>query len=89
MFKKLKKKIEKNRQMNQEIRELTFLLGGLDWIECRDAVIRINNNAVSVEIFEEIDGQRVRRAEGKSDNLADAIKDVADIIDAQDGKESH
>jgi hypothetical protein len=89
MFKKIAKQIEANRHSDEQMRELAFLLGGLAYIECKDAVITINEERVEVAIFEKIDGTRVRRAVGESDNLADAIKNVADIIDRQDGVESH
>lgn len=89
MFKKMKKAIEANRAHNEQTRELAFLLGGLAWLEGRLAHIEITDDEVTVAIYEVIDGLRIRRAVGIGECLSDAIKNAADIMDAQDGMESH
>jgi hypothetical protein len=67
---------------------LSEVVSALAWLEAREASVTIKNGQASVQIFEQMGGMRVRKAEGVGDCLLEAINDAAHIIKSQDSSSS-
>jgi len=64
--------------------ELDEIQSLLAWLESKEAVVHIVNGLSTVDVYEQIDGVRVRRAEGVSGDLLFAIQDAKRIMGDQD-----
>jgi hypothetical protein len=55
----------------------------LAWLDRQDALVRIKRGLAGVEIFEEMNGRRVRRCEGAGMTVLSAIQDARKILREQ------
>ena len=72
-------------QNGRKVEEITSALA---WLEARDSAAHFKNGQVFVQVYEQIDGVRVRRCEGVGCCLLTAINDAAQIIRLQDSSSS-
>jgi hypothetical protein len=68
---------------SSKVKQAEETLSQVEWLEKQDALVRLKRGLVSIEIFGQIDGRRIRKVEGTGGTLIAAIQDAAEILSQQ------